>query len=265
MISLTLDHAIELIRIGQRTEAQVALEAILQSDPRNVPAWFWYCETQASVLEKIRALELCLQYNPGNAQALRALDKFRGQLPQVPPARGPQPVRKPAPPPARRGAWVLVLVLALLMLLGAGAGLVWAFGQPQPVTVITGRLPVSNATAVATAAIASTLAPIATNAPVQPTATPVAATTTPTPNPIGEIKVDGLRYELWGVHLETADMGNLVVLDGAVLNPGLQPANFYGAWILLRDIDDRAIPYDQDESTAATARYAADTPRAIGP
>lgn len=91
-----LNDAIQLIRQGHKSEAQQILQAILQSDPKNIQAWFWYVETCSTTEKRIQALEMCLKMNPGNAQVTQALQKFRAQSPSTPVQ--PEPP-KPTPPP----------------------------------------------------------------------------------------------------------------------------------------------------------------------
>lgn len=90
-----LENAIQLIRQGRRTEAQLALQSLIKSDPKNIPAWFWYVETCSTTEKRIQTLEMCLKMNPGNAQVEQALQKFRATLPATPVQ--PEPP-KPAPP-----------------------------------------------------------------------------------------------------------------------------------------------------------------------
>lgn len=73
-----LENAIRLIRSGQKDDAQKLLQSVIKGDPKNIQAWFWYVETCATNEKRIQALEMCLKFNPGNAQASNALQKFRG-------------------------------------------------------------------------------------------------------------------------------------------------------------------------------------------
>lgn len=79
-----LENAIQLIRQGHRTEAQSVLQALIKSDPKNIPAWFWYVETCTTTERRIQTLEMCLKMNPGNRQVEQALQKFRPQSPAIP-------------------------------------------------------------------------------------------------------------------------------------------------------------------------------------
>lgn len=91
-----LENAVQLIRFGRKDEAQQLLQRLIKSDPKNIPAWFWYVETCPTTEKRIQALEVCLKMNPGNPQVMQALDKFHAQLPaaQTP----PEPAPKPTPP-----------------------------------------------------------------------------------------------------------------------------------------------------------------------
>ena len=40
-----LNQAIQLIRQGQKFEAQRILQEIIKTEPKNIPAWFWYVDT----------------------------------------------------------------------------------------------------------------------------------------------------------------------------------------------------------------------------
>ncbi len=93
-----LENAIQLIHQGQRVEAQSILQALIKSDPRNIPAWFWYVETCTTTERRIQALEMCLKMNPGNPQVVQALQKFQAQLPPVPVQ--PEPLKPTMPPPS---------------------------------------------------------------------------------------------------------------------------------------------------------------------
>jgi hypothetical protein len=87
-----LNSAIQLIREGQKDEARRILEPLLQAEPANIPAWFWYVDTCRTFEERIQTLELCLKKNPGNSQVMQALLALRSQRPSQ---------TKPAPPPAQ--------------------------------------------------------------------------------------------------------------------------------------------------------------------
>jgi hypothetical protein len=86
-----LNDAIQLIRQGQKWEAQRILQELIKAEPQNIPAWFWYVETCTTTERRIQVLETCLKMNPGNNQVEQALQKIRGSQPPMP---------TPAPPKA---------------------------------------------------------------------------------------------------------------------------------------------------------------------
>jgi hypothetical protein len=127
-----LNDAVQLIRQGQREQAQHILEALLKADPHNVQAWFWYVETWPALDKRIKTLEVCLKLNPGNAQVTRALDALRAKVaaqtpiaahPPSAPAKDlelPDWAKPGQPKPIQAGS--------------AAETPVWAApGQPQPV------------------------------------------------------------------------------------------------------------------------------------
>lgn len=68
-----LNEAIQLISQEREDEARHILETILQANPQDIQAWFWYAETCSTNEQRINLLEICLKANPGNLQVLRAL------------------------------------------------------------------------------------------------------------------------------------------------------------------------------------------------
>ena len=136
----TLQQAIDFIKAGRKAEARQILEPLIESDKQNIPAWLWYIETWSTVHEKIKALELCQQYNPDNDTVQRALTALRSRLPpatspsappivtpisSLPPAgqrrsitpHASQPVAAVVPArTARKGPW---LVFGLIAIAGA--------------------------------------------------------------------------------------------------------------------------------------------------
>ena len=89
-----LNDAIQLIRQGQKWEAQRILQELIKTEPQNIPAWFWYVETCTTTERRIQVLETCLKMNPGNSQVEQALQKIRGSQPPMPTPEPP----KAAPP-----------------------------------------------------------------------------------------------------------------------------------------------------------------------
>ncbi len=91
-----LNNAIQLIREGRKDEARRILEPLLQAEPANISAWFWYVDTCPTLEKRIQTLELCLKRNPGNSQVMQALLALRSQRP--PQTRSvPPPVETPKP------------------------------------------------------------------------------------------------------------------------------------------------------------------------
>lgn len=84
----TLQDAIALARQGQKLEARTILEALLRANPQDVSAWFWYAETLDTLEKRVHVLELCLKANPGNPQAVKALNALRARLNPPAPAFG---------------------------------------------------------------------------------------------------------------------------------------------------------------------------------
>lgn len=94
-----LESAIQLIRVGRKPEAQPILQGLIKADPKNIQAWFWYVETCPTNEKRIQALETCLKFNPGNAQASQALQKFRAHQPAVSANFQPSTPKPPAGQP----------------------------------------------------------------------------------------------------------------------------------------------------------------------
>lgn len=100
----TLNDAIQLIRQGEREQAQRILEPLLKLDPHNIQAWFWYVETWPSIEKRVKTLEICLKLNPGNLQISKALETLRARFTEAP----TNPPPRPAGPPASKAeppAW----------------------------------------------------------------------------------------------------------------------------------------------------------------
>jgi hypothetical protein len=99
-----LNTAIQLIRQGQKGEAQKILEALIKTDKGNIQAWVWYVETCPTVERRIQVLEACLRANPGNvqvSQGLQALKSIQPAQPSFtpPPVAAPKSVVQQSPPP----------------------------------------------------------------------------------------------------------------------------------------------------------------------
>jgi hypothetical protein len=84
-----LRRAILLIKTGNRAEAQQLLKALVQADLNDIHAWVWYVESLPTLNQKIRALELCLKYNPGNERVEKGLAVLKGH--QAQPSYGGEP------------------------------------------------------------------------------------------------------------------------------------------------------------------------------
>lgn len=98
-----LENAIQLIRQGQRWEAQRILQGLIRSEPDNIPAWFWYVETCTTIERRMQVLEDCLAQNPGHPQVTKALQMLRSQAPAsapVPPEPAPPIYNEPKSQPA---------------------------------------------------------------------------------------------------------------------------------------------------------------------
>jgi hypothetical protein len=91
-----LNSAIQLIREGRKQEAQRILEPILEANPANISAWFWYVETYSNLEKRIQVLEMCLNLNRGNIQVAQALQTLRNQQ-AAKPAFTPPPAPAPKP------------------------------------------------------------------------------------------------------------------------------------------------------------------------
>jgi hypothetical protein len=94
----TLNDAIALIRSGNRDSARTILKEVIRVEPHNVSAWLWFVETLPHDADKIKALEFCVQLNPQEQTAIKALQMLKERQSQVSaPAAVPEPVPQPAP------------------------------------------------------------------------------------------------------------------------------------------------------------------------
>ncbi len=94
MGSIELEQAIAAIKAGRKKEARPVLIRLVSSDPHNVPAWFWLVETLPDRDSKLRALERCVQLNPEDQTARRALEVMK-KYPAPAPRRGALLASKP--------------------------------------------------------------------------------------------------------------------------------------------------------------------------
>jgi len=94
MGSIELERAIAAIKAGRKKEARPVLVRLVSSEPHNVPAWFWLVETLPDRDSKLRALERCVQLNPDDQTARRALEIMK-KYPAQAPRRGALLAGKP--------------------------------------------------------------------------------------------------------------------------------------------------------------------------
>jgi len=71
-----LGQAIELAKLGRKTEAKEMLEKIVQAEPKNVPAWIWYADTWSTHEQKMAVLEACARVNSDNEQIRHAIEQL---------------------------------------------------------------------------------------------------------------------------------------------------------------------------------------------
>jgi hypothetical protein len=104
----------DLLRLGARTakagnkdNARVIFQKVLDADKRNERAWLWMAALADSSIERRRYLQTVLNINPNNATAQKQLKSLD------------QNVRKTESQSLRLGIFiVLILVIALIVLLG---------------------------------------------------------------------------------------------------------------------------------------------------
>lgn len=94
-----LHTAIQLIRQGQKFEAQRILQELIKTEPNNIPAWFWYVETITTTERRIQVMETCLKMNPGNPQVAQALQQLRGIQRSASSFSSPAPAQPEPPKP----------------------------------------------------------------------------------------------------------------------------------------------------------------------
>lgn len=95
MPSEELNKAIQLIQAGQNEQAQSILQGLIKVNQQDLEAWSWYARSCRTPEKRLEALELCLRFNPGNAQIAEAIQKLREKLtpPQPPVVRfEPEPI-----------------------------------------------------------------------------------------------------------------------------------------------------------------------------
>lgn len=114
-----LNEATQLISQERKDEARHILETILQANPQDIQAWFWYVETCSTNEQRINLLEICLKANPGNLQVLRALRALQARQ-----CRSAPSVSSSAPPSAPSSA-----------LSSAAPAFVFDEAEPQPASL----------------------------------------------------------------------------------------------------------------------------------
>lgn len=82
MEKISVEECIALIKNGKKTEARQILQGILQSDLHNLKGWYWYVETFDTPEQKVKALRLCLKYNPDNQKVKEAIQTFEKNYPR---------------------------------------------------------------------------------------------------------------------------------------------------------------------------------------
>lgn len=75
-----LEQAIALIQEDNLLGAQKILKEILSINPQNFSAWGWYVKTFAAGEEQVKAMELCLKYNPDNEAVKDVLKMLDGEI-----------------------------------------------------------------------------------------------------------------------------------------------------------------------------------------
>jgi hypothetical protein len=75
-----LNQAIEFIQQGRDEQAQPILQALIQANPQDLAAWSWYVKSCRTPEKRLKALESCLRFNPGNPQITEAIQKLREKV-----------------------------------------------------------------------------------------------------------------------------------------------------------------------------------------
>jgi len=161
MSSDPIQDAIELFRNGEGEKARSLLKEIIQQDPADEAAWYWYVEMLPTLTARIRTMETFLQIAPDNQkarQALNALIKQRDDLkaaapptveqqgspvidpesapaaaPEVPPSQPSKPARKQATPKIRaRKPLMRILLPAAILAVAALVILITNPFAPRP-------------------------------------------------------------------------------------------------------------------------------------
>ncbi len=75
-----LEQAIALIQEDNLLDAQKILEEMLAANPQNLTAWNWYVRTYPKGEKRIKALKLCLKYNPDNQTVKEMLKRLDTEI-----------------------------------------------------------------------------------------------------------------------------------------------------------------------------------------
>lgn len=75
-----LNQAIQLIQQSQPQQAQPILQALIKANQQDLAAWSWYVKSFQTPEQRLKALEMCLKFNPGNPQILEAIQKLQAKL-----------------------------------------------------------------------------------------------------------------------------------------------------------------------------------------
>ena len=95
----------QLLKAGDRAQAEVLLKDILRRNPRDDQAWLWVTQVLTNDKQRLECVNRALEINPGNAQAQQYKQKLIERMnaasatPAAPPAAVPKPAPPPSPPP----------------------------------------------------------------------------------------------------------------------------------------------------------------------
>jgi thioredoxin-like negative regulator of GroEL len=68
---------IQTARKGNKPNARMIFQQILDADKQNERAWLWMAAVAETPMDRVRYLRTVLQINPGNTTALRELEKLQ--------------------------------------------------------------------------------------------------------------------------------------------------------------------------------------------
>ena len=72
-----LQLGIQTARAGNKTNARMIFQQILDQDPENERAWLWMAAVAATPIDRIRFLNTVLRINPNNQRAVAELEKMK--------------------------------------------------------------------------------------------------------------------------------------------------------------------------------------------